>query len=187
MKTYLPVYSDFFSTIYDEPRPVGFLGRGTHYSILRCAEWFDVTRRPLDKAEVHDFAVIWDEDHDVRVIQAIEQLYVAGLLSPVQFIGERKACLTVVVAAKFYFHGSESTMREYERRLMEIAQGLGFDVWHSEVGVFDRAPGNPHQNAPQGIIADDEHRVLTYLSNIDSLWKLGTRPYKKNVLSDHES
>ena len=28
-------YSHFFSTLYDETEPVGTLGRGTHYSVLR--------------------------------------------------------------------------------------------------------------------------------------------------------
>ena len=186
MQISLPNYSDLFSTIYDEAQPVGHLGRGTHYSVLRCAEWFDVTRKPLTKAEVHDFAVIWDEDHDTRVIQVIEQLYIEGLLSPVQFIGERKAVLTVLVAAKFYFHGNEASLREYEQRVMAIAQNLDFDSWHCEVSMFDRAPGNPHQNDSKGIIAADEHRVITYLTNIDSLWMLGTRPYVTNILSLHE-
>lgn len=182
MQAPLRRYSDLFSTIYDEQQPVGNLGRGAHYSVLRCAEWFDVTRTPLATAQLHDFAVIWDEDHDVRVIEAIEQLYVEGLLAPVQFIGERKAFLTLVVAAKFYFHGTDKVLREYEERVSAIAQNLQFDCWESEVGMFDRAPGNPHQNDPKGIIAADDHRVITYLANIDSLWTLGTRPYVKNTL-----
>jgi len=48
-------------------------------------------------------------------------------------------------------------------------------------GHFDRAPSpaaNPHQTVTAGIIDDSEHRVVTYLRNIDSLWNLGTKPYK---------
>lgn len=177
MQTLPKRYSTLFSTVYDESEPVGNLGRGTHYSVLRCAEWFDVTRTHLNQAEVHDFAVIWDEDHDTRVIQVIEQLYMEGLLSPVQFIGERKAFLTVIVAAKFYFWGSEDNIRDYENRIKYIAENLGFDSWIAEVGMFDRAPGNPHQNDPKGIVAAETHRVQTYLNNIDSLWTLGTKKY----------
>src|SRR5688572_1906398 len=80
------VYSKLFACLYDEPAPVGNLGRGTHYSVMRSVEWLDVVRRPLPLPEIHDFAVIWDEDHDSRVIEAVERIYMAGLLSPIQFI-----------------------------------------------------------------------------------------------------
>ncbi|ERJ17484.1 hypothetical protein SSPSH_003696 [Salinisphaera shabanensis E1L3A] len=180
-------YSTLFSTLYDEPAPVGTLGRGAHYSVLRCAEWLNVVREPLQHPQIHDFAVIWDEDHDTRVIQVAEQLYVEGLLSPVQFIGERKASLTVVVAAKFYFHGSEKVIQNYESRIIQIVEDLAFDTWNAEVGMFDRSPGSPHQNDARAIIAAEEHRVQTYLSNIDSLWALGTKPYKPSPCCEAES
>lgn len=171
-----PRYSTLFSTLYDEPEPVGQLGRGTHYSILRSVEWLDVTRRPLALPQVHDFAVIWDEDHDERVIDAIERLYMAGLMSPVQFIGERKGFLTVIVAAKFQFSGTEADARAYTSAVEAIGQSLD-DAWTTEVGWFDRAPGNPHQNNPGGIIADQGRRVQTYLEHIDGLWRLGTKDF----------
>ena len=172
----LPTYSTLFACIHDEPEDYGSLGRGTHYSIMRCAEWFDVTRQPLTVAQVHDFAVVWDEDHDTRVIEAIERMYLAGLLAPVQFIGERKGGLTVIVASKFYF---AADMEAYEREVMAIAQSLD-DPWHTMVGMFDKAgarSGHRHQTDAQGLINDDEHRVNIYRSNIDSLWGLGTKPH----------
>lgn len=180
MTTYptYPTYSSLFSTIYDEQSPVGHLGRGTHYSVFRCSEWFDVVRSPLQKAQIHDFAVIWDEDHDSRVFAATERLYISGLLSPVQFIGERKGTLTVIVAARFYYHGTEEVLANYKQQINNISSNLGFDSWPSEVGLFDRAPGNPHQCNPVGIISAPEHRVMTYLTNIDSLWGLGTKEFE---------
>lgn len=174
-----PIYSSLFSTIYDENTPVGNLGRGTHYSVFRCAEWFDVVRSPLQEAQVHDFAVIWDEDHDTRVISVIEKLYIAGLLSPVQFIGERKGLLSLIVAARFYFHGKEDIINNYKKQVNDVSTNIGFDSWPSEVGSFDRVPmGEPQCNLG-GIIAAEEHRVLTYLKNIDSLWTLGTKEYRQ--------
>lgn len=172
-----PVYSTIFSTIYDEHEPVGHLGRGTHYSVLRAVEWLDVTRSPLTTPQIHDFAVVWDEDHDTRAIEAIEKIYMAGLLSPVQFIGERKGTLTVIVAARFYYYGSDSDIRNYSQAIEQIAQSID-DPWPSEVGSFDRAPGSEHQCFPHGLINDAEHKVITYLKNIDSLWGLGTKAYK---------
>src|SRR4051812_6684669 len=86
-------YSPFFQTLHDETRPVGQLGRGTHYSILRVPIWQDEWLNLLAQGLLLDFAVIWDEDHDARVMEAVEALYFSGLLSPVRFIGERKGSL----------------------------------------------------------------------------------------------
>lgn len=179
-----PRYSTLFSCLYDEPAPVGKLGRGTHYSIFRSVEWLDVVRRPLAVPQVHDFAVIWDEDHDERVIDAVEGLYMAGLLSPIQFIGERKGFLTVIVAAKFYYSGTEADTQAYVNAVEAIGQSLD-DAWTTEVGMFDRAPGNPHQNNPGGIIADQGRRVQTYLENIDGLWRLGTKDFTPALTEDY--
>jgi hypothetical protein len=176
MPTY-PSYSSLFSTLYDESSPVGHLGRGTHYSVFRCAEWFDVTLTPLQQGQLHDFAVIWDEDHDSRVILAIERLYMAGLFSPVQFIGERKGSLTLIVAAKFYFRDTEDFFEKYKRQVQDAIGNIEGDWWNSTVGSFDRQLGSSHQCITEGIIAADDHRVLTYLRNIDSLWNLGTKQY----------
>jgi hypothetical protein len=167
-------YSKLFSCLYDEPAPVGALGRGTHYSIFRSVEWLDMNRRPLAFPQIHDFAVVWDEDHDERVIEAVERIYMAGLLSPVQFIGERKGGLTAVVAARFYF--AEAEIEAYRRAIEAIAQGLD-DPWPVQLGSFDRNPGSSHQCFFEALINDSDHRVGLYLANIDSLWSLGTKAY----------
>jgi hypothetical protein len=169
-------YSKLFTCLYDEPAPIGAIGRGTHYSVFRSVEWLDVTRRQLPLPQIHDFAVIWDEDHDERVIEAVERIYMAGLLSPIQFIGERKGGLTAVVAARFYFIGNEGETEAYRRAIEAITQGLD-DPWPAELGSFDRSPGSPHQTFTQGLIQDSDHRAGVYLANIDSLWGLGTKPY----------
>jgi hypothetical protein len=179
-----PRYSTLFSCLYDEPAPVGRLGRGAHYSIFRSVEWLDVTRRPLTLPQVHDFAVIWDEDHDERIIEAVERLYMAGLLSPVQFIGERKGMLTVILAARFYFSGTEADTQAYVHAVEAIGHSLA-DAWSTDVGIFDRAPGNPHQNDPRGIISDQGRRVRTYLENIDGLWGLGTKDFSPAMTEDY--
>ncbi|MCS4307659.1 hypothetical protein M2404_001999 [Rheinheimera pacifica] len=178
-------YSTLFSCIYDEQEPVGHLGRGTHYSVFRSVEWLDVTRTPINRPQIHDFSVIWDEDHDTRVIDVIESIYMAGLLSPIQFIGERKGMLTIIVAAKFYF--SENTdIRDYVKQLQDTCDNSPLqDHWPVGVGMFDRSPhfppSNPHQTELCGIINDANHSVVTYLRNIDSLWRLGTKAYTPKV------
>jgi hypothetical protein len=169
-------YSTLFTCLYDEPEPIGSLGRGAHYSIFRCVEWLDVTRRPLTLPQIHDFAVVWDEDHDERVIDVIERIYMAGLLSPVQFIGERKGGLTAVVAARFHFSGTEADTNAYRQAIETITESSD-DPWSAQIGSFDRSPGSYHQNFYEGLINDNDHKVGLYLANIDSLWNLGTKPY----------
>ena len=92
------MYSQFFETLHDETHPVGSLGRGTHYSVFRAVTWHDTFLNPLPKAEFLNFAVIWDEDHDTRVVKVVHTLCFEGLLAPVRLIGERKGRLTVLVA-----------------------------------------------------------------------------------------
>lgn len=171
-----PNYSTLLHTLYDQPAPVGHLGRGTHYSVFRTAEWRDVIMASLNKPQIHDFAVIWDEDHDERIIEAIEKIYMAGLLSPVQFIGERKGALSVILAARYYFQDSEMPVEQYKACIEEIMNSLD-DYWPVQIGMFDRSPIE-HQCDVIGIINDDDQKVLTYLKTIDNLWSLGTKDYR---------
>lgn len=178
-------YSTLFSCIYDEQEPIGHLGRGTHYSVFRAVEWLDVIRTPIHPPQIHDFAVIWDEDHDTRIIEIIENIYMAGLLSPIQFIGERKGTLTVIVAAKFYFGGTPD-IQDYMQQLQTICnKSTHGDHWPVEVGMFDRSPyypaTDPHQTEVCAIINDEDHRIVTYLRNIDSLWQLGTKAFVRKA------
>ncbi len=148
----LPKYSDFFSTVHDEPRPVGHLGRGTHYSILRAVVWEPEPR-------FHDFAVIWDEDHDTRVIWVAEQLLVSRLLGDVAFIGERKGGITVLTRHR--------PPKDFEAKIERIAENAPSDSFTSAV---DCLPRTAH------IVSDDDARVEAYLAGIDALWKLGPKP-----------
>jgi hypothetical protein len=171
-----PVYSTLLHCVYDQPAPIGAFG-GTHYSVFRCAQWFDVCRNPLPIAQEHNFAVIWDEDHDDRVIQACEKLYVAGLLSPVQFIGEHKGVLSVVIAAKAYW-GMPDSAEEYAAKLDAAIGPVYGDYWPIEVGMFDRSPGNPHQNDFVGLLYAPGDAAYAYLKTIDAMWRLGTHDWK---------
>lgn len=174
-------YSSLLSCIYDESKPLGKIGRGTHYSVFRSVEWLDVQRKKLAQPHVHDFAVIWDEDHDIRVMEAVERIYMAGLLSPIQFIGERKGHLYIVVASIFYCGWQvEAGIDNYISQIEDIASDLTHgDEWHVELGFFDRSPSwPPHQTKIPDLIHDSQERVITYLRHIDALWSLGTRPYR---------
>ena len=111
------------------------------------------------------------------MISVIEKLYMAGLFSPVQFIGERKGTLTLIVASIFYFY-DEDVINNYKQQINNITANVDFDSWSSDVGSFDRVPGSPQQTFTEGIINAEEHRVITYIRNVDSLWNLGTKKYE---------
>jgi hypothetical protein len=145
-------YSELFSTVHDEPHPVGHLGRGTHYSILRAISW---TPDP----HFHDIAVIWDEDHDTRVIWVAEQLLVGRLLGNVVFIGERKGGITALTR--------HPPSQDFETELARIAESVPSDCFTSTVECLPRAAS---------IVDDKDARVVAYLAGIDAIWNLGPKP-----------
>lgn len=160
-------YCPFFQTLYDETRPVGNLGRGTHYSVLRIPTWHDEFLNPLQRGSFLDFAIIWDEDHDERVIDVIQILYIGGLLAPIKYIGERKGTLTVLLAPEVIRNWDAATLELYRGKVSDISQSLE-DPWPVEV---DSADGLQHS-----IIHSSPENVATYLKNIDILWQLGVTP-----------
>jgi hypothetical protein len=175
-----PSYSSLFSCLYDEPKPVGSLGRGAHYSVFRAVEWRDIYLRPLQQANIHDFAVIWDEDHDRRIIQVIERIYMAGLFSPIRFVGERKGTLSVILDAEFNFEASKIEVSKLVTEIRTIAETAGDnDMWTVQFGAFDGSSESVERNRPAHLIGEaaDRNRVVRYLKGIDALWNLGNSPY----------
>ncbi|MBI5319800.1 hypothetical protein [Bradyrhizobium sp.] len=156
-------YSPFFQTLHDETGPVGSLGRGTHYSILRATVFHDELAQPLEVAKFLDFAVIWDEDHDERVMMPIERLYRSGDLSSFIMFGERKGIFSCEVAGKFNGVRLPSAQAAVEAACANI----GGDYWPHEIS-FARSYGS-------SIIGDDDRKVDLYLKTIKMLWKLGLK------------
>ncbi|MBR0868529.1 hypothetical protein ACFLEY_05295 [Bradyrhizobium sp. YCK136] len=158
-------YSPFFQTLYDETTPVGSLGRGTHYSVFRATVFHDESRMPLQGgARFHDFAVIWDEDHDERVFQPIERLYRSGDLPSFIIFGERKGMFFGLVAPRFVAGrraGAEAALRR-------SCQDVGGDAWSTQLG-------SEHDPGGVGIINAEEKKVVLYLSTINMLWALGPK------------
>ena len=170
-------YSPFFQTLYDEQEPVGTLGRGTHYSILRAIVFHDEDGKiiPCDryrnaKSNYHDFAIIWDEDHDTRVINVIEKIYQEGLLPCFSIFGERKAGFSALFCSErddIPLHIKVSVQQRCEETISNIYN----DVWHVQLGTLMRS---------QGIINANDEDIVLYLKNINMLWKLGSKPIIDN-------
>ena len=154
-------HSHFFQTIYNQDTPVGHLGRGTHYSVLRAVIFTDLNQKLLDEAFFHDFAIIWDEDHDERIIKVVEQLYFKGLLPSFTIIGERKGMLTIISND----HTTISTQR-FQREVSIATESIQ-DCWSVENGTITN---------PESIISDAPDKVSLYLRGIDMLWNLGKKP-----------
>lgn len=170
-------YSPFFQTLYDEQEPVGTLGRGTHYTIFRAIVFHDENGKMLScnryrnaESKYHDFAVIWDEDHDTRVISVVEKIYQDGLLPCFSFFGERKAGFNALFCSERNDmpHHIESSV---QRRCEETISNIYNDVWHVQFGTPAR---------PQAIINASDEDVILYLKNINMLWNLGSKTIVDN-------
>ena len=160
-------YSPLFHTLHDEQSPVGTLGRGTHCSVFSTTQWVDLYQKPLKWPCIQKFAVVWDEDHDERVIEVIERAYMSRMFAPVLFAGEKKGVLTVVVDDRF-----PSIMEHdvsYEMAWSDICSDVYGDSW-----TFDKIRTI---STATDIISADFGKVFTYLTNIDNLWSLGLNPY----------
>ncbi|QCO03095.1 hypothetical protein [Azospirillum argentinense] len=168
-------YSHIFSCLYDEPAPIGRLGRSAHHSVFRSVQWRDIGGAPLKKGRIHDFAIIWDEDHDTRVIRVAERLHLGGFLWPVVFIGERKGVLTILFAAMA--GPLQDRDNDHLAQIQAIAEDAGDDSWTCHTGWFRRVEaldeGTPYTG--EGIINDEDWRVVNYLNGIDALWELGEK------------
>ena len=148
-------YSDYFKTIHDETQP-SHLVMGAHLSVLRA----------VVGSNFLDFGVIWDRDHDKRVIGALERMYIKGLLEPVAFVGERKGILTVLVYRSHDYWKSHSASK-YCNTIAALANGLPGDAWGSDVDYFRSVVDSPIGNTGGW---DDDFLVVMH-----KMWRLGFR------------
>jgi hypothetical protein len=124
----------------------------------------------LPAGQFADFAVIWDEDHDKRVAEPIEEIYRRGLLSSFLIFGESKGFFRAV-------HSDLpcSRARFLQSEISAICRSLD-DPWSS--GLRDRTDW-------ADIISDDESKVKLYLRNLEMLWQLGLEgwlPFERELL-----
>lgn len=176
-----PDYFDTIKCIHDEQEPVGSLGRGTHYSVFRVPTWHTEDGKLSHTGALHDFAVIWDEDHDERVIKVIEALYFEGLLHPFLFVGERKGSITLVLSEKFAAGKDPAALSGFLHLVTSVIDrsvndDFG-DYWSSTFGVFSQADSPNEDEYLRMLINDRADNVATYLKNIHNLWRLGHKKF----------
>jgi hypothetical protein len=116
----------------------------------------------LDDARFLDFAIIWDEDHDDRVLEPIEKIYLAGLLPHFLVFGERKGGFSAIVT------DDSPRISLLKEQVNEITQHLTVgDSWHTMIGTMEE---------PGPIISEGDEQVALYLGNIMMLSRLGVKP-----------
>jgi hypothetical protein len=137
------MYSSAIQCIYDQKEAIGPHCFGLHYSIFRAvthqAMTYDIKLKRLSKTDLklHDFAVIWDCDHDTRVIDLVEILYLKGLLYPVLFIEEQKAHVTISIDFNFIETVSGWGTDGYKKIVEEIVENLPHgDAWSVSFEIF---------------------------------------------------
>jgi hypothetical protein len=114
-------------------------------------------------ARYHDFAVIWDEDHDERAINVVEAIYLRGLLSRFVYFGERKGSFTAVLIGSDYHPRAVDKLKQQVDFIAEQQD----DPWSASVATI--AAEDNH------IIRDQPERRAAYLTHIDMLWELGPK------------
>ncbi len=165
------IFPQFFKTIHSDNKAVGDIGDGSHYSVLRSTTWYDNSRLLLNEPMIHDFAIIWDKDHDNRIIEFVEHMFMNNVLSPVLFVGESKEHLTVFVSPLFRETTDEHVFQDYVSSVVELAKNQ-YVPWTAEVCVFGEAL-TKHQ-----IIDSSNDRVELFLKNINMLWNLGLKDFR---------
>ncbi|MDD2133223.1 hypothetical protein [Pseudomonas kurunegalensis] len=111
----LPKYSDFFRTEHDEQRNVASIA--AHYSVLSIPSFISST----GAIKIQRVAIIWDADHDERVIDVLEAAYFENLVGPVLFIGEYKGAVSVIVNSDRINKNEISEYEEQWRRICDDA------------------------------------------------------------------
>jgi len=158
------MYSPFFRTLHDEKSPVVELCGGMHYSILRLISWHDKYLKSLQRAHFQDVAIVWDGDHDTRLISVLQSLYFSGLMPPVLFVGERKGMLWLLLDPEA---ANRLDLEEYEKRTVDAVgqSGIG-DSWSVEL---------ESEVAQPGLFGLSGLESKTYLDCINLLWHPGIK------------
>ncbi|MCS6038242.1 hypothetical protein LNQ52_33090 [Klebsiella pneumoniae subsp. pneumoniae] len=68
---------------------------------LETVQWLSPSLGRYKSPKVQKFAIIWDEDHDTRIVDVLEIALMRNLLGPVVFAGERKGSLNIVLSPDF--------------------------------------------------------------------------------------
>ena len=176
-----PKYSPHLHCIYDEPAPTGQIGRGTHYSVVQALSWRSSKGELRKQAAVQNVAIIWDEDHDLRIIPCVEALLIAGLLHAISMIGERKGSVTIVFNSMSAAYMNDDQKGAYQEEVTQVINDVVAakheDSWSITFGEMTETlclKSTGYQIFHQSLIQDDVQKIETYIRNINYLWDIDT-------------
>jgi hypothetical protein len=120
---------------------------------------------------MQDFAIVWDEDRDERIIWVVEHLIAMNLLFPVMAIGERKANVHLWLASPEavaegnpliarYWLMSE-TRKFYDQLVQHLCESVPSDVFSAEC-----------YHGPENL----GEYTSAYVEQLHKNWKLGRKP-----------
>lgn len=173
-------YSNIIACVYDEPEGLGNL-YGYHYSVFRTVVLVNEAGNVLPRNQLHHCAVIWDDDHDTRIISVVEQLYIANLLRTIAFIGEHKGEVNVLFAPVFAMRFTPQQQEAYRREITKIiANPFHGDSWTTQFGQF--IPAKQANSACTTVTANllgmESSIEDAYLNHIHNMWRLGVREFQ---------
>lgn len=161
-------YSTLFACIYDQTGSAAAVGGNPPYSVLRSTQARDRDGRGCRRMTLHDFVVVWDDDHDERVIHVLERLHMAGILWPLVFASENRGNLTLL------YQGNLDLPPGYEDEVRSICNGDLGDSWNVRLVPFNR-PSVFDFNTDVNAVPGAGENAISYLCSIDRQWKLGLR------------
>lgn len=159
----LPKYSDFFQTVYDEQYNVGALE--AHYSILSLP-LFIAPEAPI---KLQRIAVVWDRDHDDRIIALLEAAFFADLIAPcVLYVLEHKGFVAVIVNEDYDEAERDRKTRIWQKICDNVITDDKFSV---KVMLEEEYLLDLKKNLQESF--------RNYFQYIDDAWTLGPNEYRR--------
>ncbi len=156
----LPVYSHFFRTEYDEQRDIGVLE--AHHSVLSVPS----LNKEYSALDIQRIAVIWDDDHDERVIPILEAACFKGLLRNVLFIAEHKGAVSIIMHGNAKSFLWKTRQKKWQDICDEVIENDEFkiDIMSKEEYV-------------QTLADSLQPMYENYLNHICDVWSLGAHDF----------
>jgi len=142
----------FFQKLYDET-PTHHVYEDGHYSVYRAVIY--VGRSYCH----HTFAVLWDADHDERILELIAEVMRRGFLHNYVLFGEHKGHVTAFMKPETVdWPDPPNTLLE------SIAQDMPDDAWSATEYCLSQS---------LGLTWARDRGIDAYLRNIEERWPLG--------------
>lgn len=156
-------YHTAFTCIHDETKANNEKLDGLHHSVFRYTQ-------PDWSAATHTFTVIWDEDHDIRVFEAIDYLHRNDLLPPITAISEKEGSLTIYIPEDIAKQVSAQQLHRYLNEVEQAGSYVKGDWWSVYICLYSADFMRALDSAGTH---NGETYDLEYVRKINVTWHLG--------------